>query len=194
MRVAPFTPGLGADAAARVGGSAAFTCPMCGERHLNQIPRRGIDRLLGMFVRLRRFRCQRCQWQGNLSKRNVVDSTERKMQTPKSMHIPLLIAAISAILLGIVALIVMLIVGWLHGQFEGIEGMFSQQPLRESLAARLSVAADAGEDRVTASCDKYGEIESMRWVAPVYALNSSAAGTDRADEIRHTSMGHGRLA
>ncbi len=36
---------------------------------VSRIPRRGLDRLLGMLVSIRRFRCLAfgCRWEGNLS-------------------------------------------------------------------------------------------------------------------------------
>jgi hypothetical protein len=42
-------------------------CPQCGGS-VSRIPRRGLDRMLGMLVSIRRFRCMGfgCQWEGNL--------------------------------------------------------------------------------------------------------------------------------
>lgn len=57
--------------APEVDGTAPYTCPRCGERDLIRVHRRFIDRLLSVFVRLRRFRCAQfqCQWEGNLRTR-----------------------------------------------------------------------------------------------------------------------------
>lgn len=43
-------------------------CPECGERSLIRIHRRMIDRLLGIFVKVHRYRCQEfpCRWEGRL--------------------------------------------------------------------------------------------------------------------------------
>lgn len=49
---------------------ASVSCPECGRRELQRVPRRLVDRLLGMFVTLRRFHCgdRHCNWTGNLIK------------------------------------------------------------------------------------------------------------------------------
>ena len=56
------------DRAAYPEHAGSQACPACGERCLIRIRRRFIDRLLSLFVRLQRFRCQQfeCQWEGNL--------------------------------------------------------------------------------------------------------------------------------
>ncbi|MBS1160669.1 MAG: hypothetical protein H6R15_3088 [Proteobacteria bacterium] len=43
-------------------------CPECGERSLIRIHRRMIDRLLGIFVKVHRYRCEEfpCRWEGRL--------------------------------------------------------------------------------------------------------------------------------
>lgn len=42
-------------------------CPICGG-YLERIRRRRLDRLLSLFVEVRRYQCQnhRCQWEGTL--------------------------------------------------------------------------------------------------------------------------------
>ena len=49
-------------------GSLSPVCPACGAHSLNRVQRRFIDHLLGMFGRVRRYRCYafNCQWKGNL--------------------------------------------------------------------------------------------------------------------------------
>ena len=48
-------------------------CPVCGT-NLIRTPRRQVDRVVSLFVPVRRFRCQNfsCQWQGNLRNELVV--------------------------------------------------------------------------------------------------------------------------
>ena len=47
---------------------SSVSCPHCGQHKLQRIHRRLVDRLLGSFVTLRRFKCcdSRCHWEGNL--------------------------------------------------------------------------------------------------------------------------------
>lgn len=58
----------GRDAPVAAGSRYRPACPACGGTGLARVRRRPIDRLLSLFVRLRRFRCTcvECQWQGNL--------------------------------------------------------------------------------------------------------------------------------
>lgn len=50
---------------------APLACPLCGGC-VRRTPRRWIDRLAGLFVSQRRYRCQDfgCHWQGNLRRRS----------------------------------------------------------------------------------------------------------------------------
>jgi hypothetical protein len=50
------------------GDSGLNRCPICGAHGMLRIRRRPIDRILSLFVRLRRFRCTHveCHWEGNL--------------------------------------------------------------------------------------------------------------------------------
>lgn len=43
-------------------------CPRCGAGGLVRVQRRAVDRLLGLFVSIRRYRCTHveCGWEGNL--------------------------------------------------------------------------------------------------------------------------------
>lgn len=43
-------------------------CPRCGATGVVRVPRRAVDRLLGLFMSLRRYRCTHveCGWEGNL--------------------------------------------------------------------------------------------------------------------------------
>ena len=43
-------------------------CPRCGATGLVRVQRRAVDRLLGLFVPMRRYRCTHveCGWEGNL--------------------------------------------------------------------------------------------------------------------------------
>lgn len=42
-------------------------CPRCGATGLVRVQRRAVDRLLGLFVSIRRYRCTHveCGWEGN---------------------------------------------------------------------------------------------------------------------------------
>ena len=64
----PVTPVIGEPDVSRVNGSEAYICPKCGAHDLVRIRRRFGDRLLSIFVKLRRFRCTHvdCLWVGNL--------------------------------------------------------------------------------------------------------------------------------
>ena len=89
-------------------------------------------------------------------------------QTTNSMHVPLLIAGIAAILFSTVAMAIVPIIGWFQSSFEGFDGSSAQEQLPETLAAPLSVApSGTGKARVKARCDECGVIESMRRVAAV---------------------------
>jgi hypothetical protein len=50
-----------------------YACPHCAGP-LRRIPRRWIDRLLGLVtaLRLRRYGCRQCPWQGNLNDERTV--------------------------------------------------------------------------------------------------------------------------
>ncbi len=50
--------------------STTLNCPLCGGS-VTRTPRRHLDRLLGLLVALRRYRCLAfgCQWEGNLRPR-----------------------------------------------------------------------------------------------------------------------------
>lgn len=43
-----------------------WNCPRCGGLRVDRIQRRLIDRLIGMFIPIRRFYCAACGWEGNL--------------------------------------------------------------------------------------------------------------------------------
>lgn len=66
-----FTPVIQANASSHYDYSDSHTCPMCGACDLIRIRRRPIDRIMSMFVRLRRYRCTHsgCQWKGNIRER-----------------------------------------------------------------------------------------------------------------------------
>lgn len=67
----------GSGAAGRSRHYASVSCPHCGQPMLKRIRRRTVDRLLGLFVTLRRFQCcaSRCQWEGNLVKKRGTTRT-----------------------------------------------------------------------------------------------------------------------
>lgn len=46
----------------------SLVCPECGVRNLIRIRRRMVDRLVGIFVKMYRYRCQEfpCHWEGRL--------------------------------------------------------------------------------------------------------------------------------
>ena len=84
------------------------------------------------------------------------------------MHMPLLIAGISAILFSTVAMAIVPIMGWLQGSLEGFNGSSTQAQMRAASAAILPVApSPAGKVRVRARCDECGVIESTRRVDTV---------------------------
>jgi hypothetical protein len=66
-----FNPVFRANASPHDDRSDSYACPMCGGHGLVRIRRRFIDRILSVFIRLRRFRCthSECQWVGNLRER-----------------------------------------------------------------------------------------------------------------------------
>ena len=63
----PVLPQPGTGASSYLSGAPAGRCPECGDI-LMWIPRRGVDRVLSLFVSLSRFRCPNvlCLWEGNL--------------------------------------------------------------------------------------------------------------------------------
>jgi transposase-like protein len=87
--------------------ASSRACPVCGEHELIQIRRRAVDRFLSIFVVRQRFRCTEfhCHWQGNLTDRSTL------ARPSKSIHLPLLIVGIVAMLFGIVAMTMMPIMG-----------------------------------------------------------------------------------
>lgn len=48
-----------------------YACPRCGADDLTRVRRRLIDRFLGLFADVKRFRCTHveCLWEGNLRRR-----------------------------------------------------------------------------------------------------------------------------
>jgi hypothetical protein len=63
----PVLPQPGTGASSYLTSASAGRCPECGDL-LTWIPRRGVDRVLSLFVSLSRFRCPNvlCLWEGNL--------------------------------------------------------------------------------------------------------------------------------
>lgn len=53
-----------------------LACPVCDDC-VQRVPRRWIDRFVGLFVSQRRYRCQRfgCGWEGNLRRRSASGSS-----------------------------------------------------------------------------------------------------------------------
>jgi hypothetical protein len=49
----------------------AYACPRCGADDLTRVRRRLIDRFLGLFADVKRFRCTHveCLWEGNLCRK-----------------------------------------------------------------------------------------------------------------------------
>ncbi len=114
----------------RRGTKATSACPQCGEHRLVPISRRGIDRFLGLFFRLRRFRCNNveCGWQGNLVKSQVLRRSVEHLPQVKEKRLNLLIKIGNIIMLTLILIIlVALIVGWIDGSLEGYEGLFSRE-------------------------------------------------------------------
>jgi transposase-like protein len=46
--------------------AANRTCPLCNSSYLDRVPRRFIDRIISLFVSVRRYQCESCGWCGNL--------------------------------------------------------------------------------------------------------------------------------
>jgi hypothetical protein len=112
---------------ARRQGRSSSICPVCGEHSLVQTTRRNIDRFYGLFVSLRRYRCNNmeCGWQGNLVKSRLFRRRPGQFQNDTS-HWPMLLTA-SLLVLIIVLLLVALLIGWIDGSLEGAEGLFYRQ-------------------------------------------------------------------
>jgi hypothetical protein len=87
-------------------------------------------------------------------------------QALKSMHMPLSVAGIAAILFSTVAMAIVPIMEWFHGSLEGSDGIVTQGQLPETIAVPPAPSG-AGKARVKARCDECGVIHSMRRVAPV---------------------------
>ncbi len=107
---------------------ASSACPRCGQHRLVQVSRRGIDRFIGLFVSLRRFRCKNmeCRWEGNLVKSRTLRRTVGHIPTFSKQVNWLLVAANAIMLLTIVVIIVALLIGWIDGSLEGYDGIFSR--------------------------------------------------------------------
>jgi hypothetical protein len=102
-------------------------CPQCGQHRLVPISRRGVDRLFGLFVSLRRFRCKNleCGWEGNLVKSQTLRRTVEHMPSIKKKGHWIMLTANSIMLLIILVILVSLIIGWFDGSLEGYDGIFS---------------------------------------------------------------------
>ena len=76
------------------------------------ISRRGIDRLFGLFVSLRRFRCKNpeCGWEGNLVKSQALRRTVEHMPNIKEKSNWVMLAANSIMLLTILVIVISLII------------------------------------------------------------------------------------
>lgn len=105
-------------------GRHASACPGCGQFMLKQTSRRGIDRFLGLFFNLRRYRCNNleCGWEGNLIKSRLFKRNVGHFSKDTTNW--LMIAGNSILFLIILLLLVALIVGWIDGSLEGAEGLF----------------------------------------------------------------------
>jgi len=102
-------------------------CPQCGKHRLVPISRRGIDRFLGLFIRLRRFRCNNieCGWQGNLAKSQALRRSMEHLPQVREKRLNLLITIVITIMLILILLtVVALVIGWIDGSLEGYEGLF----------------------------------------------------------------------
>lgn len=135
MRDTPYTPVAPAAlpiAYGRVGASAGHACPVCGERHVSQIPRRVIDRFLGNFTKLRRFHCPNCHWQGNLPIRGKTGAG--RIKPSKTLIDGLLAAVLVAILISLVTMTVMFSVSWFDDQFNNLSEASDRQGLSDSSA------------------------------------------------------------
>jgi hypothetical protein len=66
----------GNDPLSNIADTGAYICPNCGAQDLTRIPRRLIDRFLGLFTGVRRFRCTHvdCLWEGNLRRKKSSSS------------------------------------------------------------------------------------------------------------------------
>ena len=114
----------------RRGTKATSACPQCGKHRLVPVSRRGIDRFLGLFIRLRRFRCNNveCGWEGNLAKSQVLRRSVEHLPQVKEKRLNLLIKIGNMTMLALILIIlVALVVGWIDGSLEGYEGLFSRE-------------------------------------------------------------------
>ncbi len=111
------------------GSKATSACPQCGKHRLVPISRRGIDHFLGLFVSLRRFRCNNieCGWQGNLAKSQVVRRSVKHLPQFKERLNLLMLISNTIMLLVILLIVVALFIGWIDGSLEGWEGLFNRQ-------------------------------------------------------------------
>ena len=111
----------------RRGTKITSACPQCGMHRLVPISRRGIDRFLGLFVRLRRFRCNNieCGWQGNLAKSPVMRRSMKHLPQVREQQLNLFIViGITIMVIVILLIVVALLIGWIDGSLEGYEGLF----------------------------------------------------------------------
>jgi hypothetical protein len=103
--------------------STAYACPNCGQRRLIQVSRHKIDRVLGLFVNLRRYRCRNveCRWEGNLMQSRKPNRMIKPPRKLKRLVNPLMMFFIATMLLIILFILIVLIVGWIDGSLEGSE-------------------------------------------------------------------------
>lgn len=45
--------------------TAVRHCPVCRSTYVDRVRRRLIDRAVGLVIRIKRYRCESCGWQGN---------------------------------------------------------------------------------------------------------------------------------
>ena len=114
----------------RRGTKATSACPQCGKHRLVPVSRRGIDRFLGLFIRLRRFRCNNieCGWQGNLAKSQALRRSMEHLPQVREKRLNLLIViGITTMLIFILIIVIALLIGWIDGSLEGYEGLLRSE-------------------------------------------------------------------
>ncbi len=123
-------PGQASSMSSKAGGKTKVTsaCPQCGQHRLVPVTRRWVDRLVGLFVSLRRFRCKNmeCRWEGNLVKSRMLRRTVGQVPKMEKQIDWLMLGSIAFMVLTVVIIIAALLIGWFDGSLEGYEGLLNR--------------------------------------------------------------------
>jgi len=124
-------PGQDSSSSNNAGGKTKVTsaCPQCGQHRLVPVARRWADRLIGLFVSVRRFRCRNmeCRWEGNLVKSRMLRRTVGQVPKMEKQIDWLMLGGIAFMVLTVVIIIAALLIGWLDGSLEGYEGLLNRR-------------------------------------------------------------------